>query len=109
VFPDDMATGFSWAKERLTALAAIAPWTYHDLRRSAASHMGDEILNVNIHVIERLLNHTGESFKGIVGNYQRQKYQKSARAAMESWARYITRLLSPQSADVISLDQRRGV
>ncbi len=71
---------------------AIAPWTFHDLRRSGASKMPR--LGVSESVIEKLLNHTTGTFKGIVGVYQRHKYTDEKLAALEVWAGFLERLAS---------------
>jgi integrase len=55
-------------------------WTPHDLRRTAASRMGD--LGVQPHVIEKVLNHTQP---GIAGVYQRQEYLEERKAAFDLW------------------------
>jgi integrase len=76
--------GFSRAKDRLdTAVSAmtdraesLARWTFHDLRRTAASGMAR--LGINLPVIEKVLNHTSGSFAGIVGVYQRHSFADEA-------------------------------
>lgn len=67
-------------------------WTLHDLRRTGASGMAR--LGINLPVIEKLLNHTSGSFKGIVGVYQRHAYAAEKRSAIVTWANFITDLVS---------------
>lgn len=55
-------------------------WRLHDLRRTAATRMGD--IGVQPHVIEACLNHVR---KGIEGVYQRQEYLTERRQAFEAW------------------------
>jgi len=87
------ASGFSNAKEHLDRVLAtldpqpLSPWTIHDLRRSVATGMAR--LGVQLHVIERLLNHVSGSFSGVVGVYQRHSYQADMRAALDAWAAHI--------------------
>ena len=43
-------------------------------------------LGVDLHVIERCLNHVSGSFGGIVGVYQKHKFEDGMRRAMDAWA-----------------------
>jgi integrase len=102
--------GFSRAKERLDATtlqtmrneaaemgrnpAEVLPlphWTFHDLRRTAASGMAR--LGINLPVIEKVLNHNSGSFAGIVGVYQRHSFGDEKRAALEAWGQFVESLL----------------
>ncbi|MCC3247429.1 integrase arm-type DNA-binding domain-containing protein [Methylocystis sp. WRRC1] len=92
-------SGFSKAKPRLDKAVADVPggeniphWVLHDIRRSAATGMGR--LGVDLVVIERCLNHVSGSFGGIVGVYQRQKYEIETRAALDLWAHHVGALVS---------------
>jgi integrase len=78
-------------KERFGAAVNIAPWTIHDLRRTAASGMAK--LGVSLPVIEKVLNHTSGSFAGIVGVYQRHEFTEEKRAALQQWADHVERLV----------------
>jgi integrase len=62
----------------------LAPWSLHDLRRSAASGM--QQLGVRVEVIERALNHVSGSYKGVAGIYQRDPMHEETRDALERWA-----------------------
>lgn len=77
---------------RLTASGVtVAPFTLHDLRRSAASGMA--CLGVALPVIERILNHvSGPSFGGVAGIYQRHSFEAEMRDAMRLWAEHLQRL-----------------
>ncbi len=85
-------SGFSKAKHRLDAAISppLAPWVLHDLRRSVASGMAR--LGVRLEVIEKVLNHTGGSFAGVAGVYQRHTFAQEKQAALELWARHILSL-----------------
>ena len=50
----------------------IPHWTFHDLRRTAASGMAR--LGFAVHVIEAVLNHTGGEISGVTAVYNRHKY-----------------------------------
>jgi integrase len=92
VFPargNDTTTfsGFSKLKAKTDQLSSITGWTLHDLRRSAATHMGR--LGVAPHVVERILNHESGSFRGVAGVYNRFHYLPEMREALERWAKHI--------------------
>ena len=74
----------------------------HDLRRTAASGM----LRIGIapHVVDKILNH---KIKGIARVYLRYEYAAERRAALEAWAAHVESVVSGESADVVSLAERR--
>jgi integrase len=108
---DAAVSGFSRAKDRLDAaiLAAIpkdakAPehWTFHDLRRTMASGMAP--LGIQLHIVEKILNHSSGSFRGIVGVYQRYDFYNEKRIALAAWASHVESVVSgKQPANVIPL------
>ena len=90
-------SGFSKARARLgAALPDAPPFVLHDLRRSCATGMAK--LGVDLHVIERCLNHVSGSFGGIVGVYQKHKFEDGMRRAFDAWGAHIER----------ARDRRRG-
>jgi integrase len=100
--------GFGPAKVRLDAALAVksgAPvpdWRLHDLRRTFAT--GCARLGVQLPVVEKLLNHTGGSFRGVAGVYQRFDFASEQRAAVETWARHVEQLVSGETAaNVVSM------
>jgi integrase len=92
-------SGFSKSKVRLDKLMSEAiggppkPWRLHDLRRTMATLMGEE-LEIDAGVIERILNHISGSQGGLQGIYQRQQYKQKRKAAMLAWGSFIERLTS---------------
>jgi integrase len=72
--------------------APLAPWGLHDLRRSCATGLARH--GVDLHVIERCLNHVSGSFGGIVAVYQKHKFEDGMRRAMDRWAVHVERLTS---------------
>jgi len=94
---DAAVSGFSRAKDRLDAITAAAlvtdgapsmeHWTFHDLRRTMASGMAR--LGIQLPVIEKVLNHTSGTFRGVVGVYQRHSYSDEKRKALEAWASFV--------------------
>ena len=58
-------------------------------------------LGVDLHVIERCLNHVSGSFGGIVGVYQKHKFEDGMRRAMDAWAAHVERLASGTTASKV--------
>ena len=71
--------------------AALVPWRHHDLRRTAATRMGD--LGVQPHVVEAVLNHISGSKAGVAGIYNRAAYREEKRAALALWADRVLHLV----------------
>lgn len=93
--------GFGAAKVRLDhlLLEALPAWRLHDLRRTFASSCAR--LCIAIHVVEKCLNHSSGTFRGIVSVYQKHDFANEQRAAMELWARHVEGLASePRSATI---------
>jgi integrase len=65
-------------------VTSIAPWRFHDLRRSFATGLAR--LGVAPHVIELALNHRP---RGIVAIYQKHRYDAEVKAAFELWSRHV--------------------
>lgn len=99
-------SGFSHAKARLdeeivklqkadaincgldpSDVVPLPHWTVHDLRRTGATGMAR--LGVNLPVIEKILNHTSGSFRGVAGVYQRHSFADEKRKAMELWSNFV--------------------
>jgi integrase len=79
-------------------------WTFHDLRRTAASGMAR--LGIPIHVVEAVLNHRSGTIRGVSRIYNRYSYEPEKRAALEAWGRYVEGLVRDTS-NVISLAAAR--
>jgi integrase len=75
------------------------PWVLHDVRRSAASGMAK--LGIRLPVIEKCLNHTGGSFRGIVGVYQRHDFAAEKRDALQRWADHIDAIVRGEPAEKV--------
>jgi integrase len=70
----------------------IPHWTLHDLRRTGASGMAR--LGIQLPVVEKVLNHTSGSFRGVAGIYQRYSFAKEKRAALATWAAHVESVIS---------------
>jgi integrase len=96
--------GFSRAKERIDHTMArsrlstdtMPRWTFHDLRRTVASGMAR--LKINIHVVEKLLNHSSGSFAGIVAVYQRHTFAEEKCEALQVWGDFVEQLVYTRPA-----------
>jgi integrase len=65
----------------------IAPWIFHDLRRTAASGMAK--IGIPVHVTEAVLNHRSGKISGIAAVYNRYDYADEKRDALEAWSRFV--------------------
>ena len=108
---DAAVSGFSRAKDRLDAAVKASQtkgakppehWVFHDLRRTMASGMAR--IGIQLPVIEKVLNHSSGSFRGIVGVYQRHSYSEEKRAALAAWASHVESVVSgKRPANVVAL------
>jgi integrase len=95
-------SGFSRAKERLDSFMAkvlgepVEPWILHDLRRTATTGMAG--LKIAPHVVDRVLNHTSGTIRGVARVYNRFEYSDEQRAALEAWGRKVDAIVSGASA-----------
>ena len=100
-------SGFSRAKDRLDAAIAgegqpIDHWTFHDLRRTMASGMAR--IGIQLPVIEKILNHTSGTFRGVVGVYQRHSFADEKRVALQAWASFVqTTVTGEKAGNVVAI------
>jgi integrase len=86
--------GFSKCKRTLDGiLPDVAPWTVHDLRRTARSLMSR--IGVRPDISERVMGHV---IGGVEGVYDRHSYKQEKADALSNLAHLIEGLLSPDSA-----------
>jgi integrase len=97
--------GWSKAKRAIDAAAAeinggpLEAWRTHDLRRTAAT--GLQRLGVGLQVVESVLGHTAGSRAGVVGIYQRHRFESEKRTALEAWSREIERIASGKKPSIV--------
>jgi integrase len=84
-------SGFSKTKVKIDGLLSIAPWTFHDLRRTAATGMAD--IGIAPHILEAILNHISGARAGVAGVYNRSVYATEKRVALEKWADHVRRIV----------------
>lgn len=109
-------SGFTRASDRLRAKMAaiasadagepveIAPFTLHDLRRTAATGMAG--LGFPPHVVEAVLNHRSGTRRGVAGVYNRFNYAVEKRAALEAWGRFVVSLVEGRAGNVVRIGGR---
>lgn len=98
------------AMERLAAEERGGPveiprWTFHDLRRTAATGMAR--LGIAVRVTEAVLNHVSGTGGGIVAVYQRHDYADEKRAALDAWARFVVHLVEGKADNVVRIGGAR--
>lgn len=89
-------SGWSKSKKELDELAPLKqPWTLHDLRRTGRTGLG--LLGVAPHVAEAVLNHLPPKLMRV---YDKNKYEKEKREALDLWAAHLMRLVSGEASNV---------
>lgn len=83
------------------ASEAIPHWTWHDLRRTAATGMAR--IGTAVRVTEAVLNHASGTGGGIVAVYQRHDYADEKRAALGAWARMVADLVEGTADNVVRI------
>ena len=79
----------------------IPRWTFHDLRRTAATGMAR--LGIPVRVTEAVLNHVSGTGGGIVAVYQRHDFAQEKRQALEAWSRFVADLVSGSADNVLRI------
>ena len=73
-------------------LGELTPWTIHDLRRTVRTRLA--ALRVNSDVAEAVLGHVKP---GIVGVYDRHRYDDEKREALQAWAIKLRSIVGPDT------------
>ncbi|MCX7310249.1 MAG: integrase arm-type DNA-binding domain-containing protein [Alphaproteobacteria bacterium] len=90
-----------------TAMPVEIPhWTFHDLRRTAATGMAR--MNFPPHVVDKILNHASGTIRGVAAVYNRFEYREERRAALAAWDRYVLALASDVPENVVPLHGTRA-
>jgi integrase len=111
-------SGFSRLKRRIDrAMAelahrergatAIPPWTFHDLRRTLVTGMGD--LGIRYDVIELAVNHRSGLRGGVAGTYNKSQLLPERKEAFERWALHVAGIVEQRPANVTQLKKARRV
>jgi integrase len=89
------------AQQQRGAAATIRPWSFHDLRRTCVTGMGD--LGIRGEVIELAVNHISGTRGGIAGTYNKSELLAERKEAFERWAAHVAGLVERQPANVTKL------
>lgn len=77
----------------------ITPWTLHDLRRTCASGMAR--MGISPHIVEKVLNHSSGTIRGVAAIYNRYEYADEMRDALDQWAAHI--------GDILVADMQKSI
>jgi integrase len=96
----------NWAKgtETIQKASKTSGWTRHDLRRTAATLMGE--MGEAPHVIEAVLNHTAVHSQ-LAATYDRARYLPQVSVALQRHADHLDRIRA-RACEVVSLNTRRA-
>ncbi|MCB5200243.1 Site-specific recombinase XerD [Loktanella sp. DSM 29012] len=93
------------AREDAGEPTEIPHWTFHDLRRTAATGMAR--LGIPVRVTEAVLNHASGTGGGIVAVYQRHDYANEKRNALDAWSQFVLALVG-SAEDSLVIQKVRG-
>ena len=99
----------TWSREkrRLDEAVAFNDWTLHDIRRSVATHLDNE-LHISPWIVESILNHQSGTKRGVAGTYNRSERINERRSALDAWARFIHELSEEATTDnLIQINRKR--
>jgi integrase len=85
------SSSFAQVMARIRLQLGLAHFTSHDLRRTAATRMAED-LKVLPHILEAILNHAGGEVSGVAAVYNRANYQQEKTTALEAWGREVERI-----------------
>jgi integrase len=87
----------------------IPHWTFHDLRRTAVTKMAGK-LKIAPHIVDKILNHTSGTIRGVAAVYNREQYIDERRMALSDWWDWLDNLIGTAPAQTPSnvVDITRG-
>jgi len=98
--------GFSsWAMPKAALDAKLGftkPFVIHDLRRTCATGMAEQ-LGIEPHIIEAVLNHISGHKAGVAGIYNRASYESGKRRALDLWANHVEQIVAGHKAKVVPM------
>jgi integrase len=97
--PELAALRAEWHKRGFDATSTPPAWRLHDIRRSVATLMADEI-GIQPHVVESVLNHSLGS--RVQTTYNRSTYSAEVRRALDAWGAWLTALVEGREQKVLA-------
>ena len=94
-------TRWGKSKKELDERSEVRDWVVHDIRRSVATHMGED-LGILPHVVEQILNHQGGHKSGVAGVYNKSTYEREVRAALALWCDHVRMLVEGSERKVVA-------
>ena len=88
-------------------LGTVESWVLHDIRRTCATGMAE--LGIAPHVLDRVLNHTSGTIRGVAKIYNRAEYKIERQEALDAWGRFVEALVYPDRARRNVVDLPRPV
>jgi integrase len=102
LFSPNGFTTWAVSKRGLDARCGVEAFTLHDIRRSAATHMGD--IGISPHTIERVLGHSLGN--RVAKTYNHSRYLSDMRVALAQWAERIQELVDGSERKLIAIGER---
>ena len=92
--------GVSKFKRRVSDRAEIVQnWRLHDIRRTVTTELAE--MGIPDNVLRALLGH---AIPGTLEHYQRGKFSKEKRAALELWSKKLDRIVADEKADIVPFE-----
>jgi integrase len=92
-YTDKPFVGFGVSKIVLDE-CGVKNFTHHDLRRSYSTIMASSDVGAPIHVLEKLLNHSSGTLRGVASIYNRYSYWEEMREAVEKYESWFERVIA---------------
>jgi integrase len=92
----------SWSdlKAEIDERSRVSGWTWHDVRRTAATGMNE--IGIAPHLVEQILNHQSGHKRGVAGVYNKSVYANEVRIALVRWAEHIASLVEGRASKVLA-------
>ena len=97
---------FHKTKAVLDNRCPIAPWRFHDVRRTVATRMAD--IGIQPHIIEQVLNHQSGHKAGVAGVYNRSAYTREVKNALAIWADHVASIVSGEEKKILQFPAETG-
>jgi integrase len=76
----------------------VKNFTHHDLRRTYSTTMASSLVGAPIHVLEKLLNHSSGTLRGVASIYNRYSYWEEMRVAVQAYETWLEQVVAGEAA-----------